>query len=404
MPDRREVVREYATRPRVELTAAQRDTLRRIAPSVAVVPSIGTEGAYDLTPSSFIGAIRLPGLDLVIEPKLPIERVLFLVSYASGGWWSAEQARLEGADDLVEAIIPGFVAQLRAAYRRGVPQGYRVEEDALNTIRGRPRMDLLVQRRYGRVPPVDVVFDDYTEDILPNQLVRAAIARVERLPLRNPSVRWPLRALDDALSGVSVPPFDPRRVPQVRYTRLTERLRSAVELARLIIAGASFDLAQGTVGAGTFLIDMNVVFEDFVVTALREALRVGPTTLVQGARGRRLHLDVAGRVPLKPDLSLWHEGRCRFVGDVKYKQIEPDGYRNADLYQLLAYCVATDLDRGMLIYAAGEGEPFRHEVVNLGRTLEVVTLDLGDSPSAVLAQVGVIATRIRSRASSPRAA
>ena len=396
MPLRREVLREYATNPRVELTAVQRDTLRRLAPSVTVVPSIGADGAYDLTPGSSIGAVRLPGLDLLIEPKLPMERVLFLVSYASGRWWSGEPVRLESATDLVEAIIPGFVTQVRTAYRRGVPQGYRTEEDALRTIRGRPRMDLLVQRRYGKVPPIDVTFDEFTEDILPNQLVRAAIARLERLPLRNPAVRWPLRAIDDMFSAVAVPPFDPRRVPKVRYTRLTERLQPAVELARLIIAGASFDLAPGSVGAGTFLVDMNVVFEDFVVTALREALRVGPTTLVQGARGRPLHLDTRQRVPLKPDLSLWREGRCRFVGDVKYKRIEPEGYRNADLYQLLAYCVATDLPSGMLIYAAGEGEPFRHEVVHVGRTLDVVTLDLGAAPEAVLGQVARIADRIRS--------
>jgi 5-methylcytosine-specific restriction enzyme subunit McrC len=358
MTSRREVLREYRTSQGVALTSDQRDTLRRIAPSVTVVPSIGADDAYDLTPGSFVGAIRLPGLDLVIEPKVPIDRVLFLMSYATGR-------------DLVEAIIPGFVAQLRAAYRRGVPHGYRVEEDALMTIRGRPRMDLLVQRRYGRVPPIDVVFDEFTEDILPNQLVRAAIARVERLAIRNPATRWPLRAIDNALSGVAVPVFD---------------------------------LGPGSVGAGTFLIDMNRVFEDFVVTALRDALRVGPETLVQGARGRALYLDIARRVPLKPDLTLWWDGRCGFVGDVKYKRIEFEGYRNADLYQLLAYCVATDLPGGLLIYAAGEGEPFRHEVVNLGRTLEVVTLDLQASPAALLAQIEVIARRIRETDRGRRAA
>jgi 5-methylcytosine-specific restriction enzyme subunit McrC len=395
MSRRREVLREHRPTFGIELSSAQRDALRRVAPSVSVVPSIGFDDRYDLTPGSSIGVVRLPGLDIVIQPKVPIERVLFLLSYANGRWWSPQQAELPDASDLVEAIIPGFVTQLRAAYRRGVPQGYRVEEDALMTIRGRPRMDLMAQRRYGKVPPIDVVFDEFTEDILPNQLVRAAIARIERMPVRNPATRWPLRAIDNMLSGVAVPQFDPRRVPVVRYTRLIERLRPAVELARLIIAGASFDLGEGNLGAGAFLVDMNKVFEDFVVTGLRDALRVGPTTLVQGGSGRHLHLDTARRVPLKPDLSYWENGTCSFVGDVKYKKIEFEGYKNADLYQLLAYCAATDLPGGLLIYAAGEGEPFRHEVVNLGHVLEVVTLDLEASPQELLHQIGVIATRIR---------
>ena len=395
MPNRREVLREHLTSAAIELSPEQRDALRRAAPSVAVVPSIGRDDAYDLTPGSFIGVVRLPGLDVVIRPKIPIERVLFLVSYASGRWWRTEHAPMADADDLVEAIIPGFVAQLRAAYRRGIPQGYRIEEDALMTIRGRPRMDLLAQRRYGKVPPIDVVFDEFTEDILPNQLVRAAIAKLDRLPTRNPAARWPLRAVDNSLSNVELRQFDPRRVPEVRYTRLTERLRPAVELARLIISGTSFDLGVGSVGAGAFLIDMNKVFEDFVVVALRDALRVGPETLVQGSRGRRLHLDTRERVPLKPDIAYWADGICRFVGDVKYKKIEFEGYKNADLYQLLAYCVATGLPGGLLIYAAGAEEPFRHEVVNLGRTLEIVTLDLAASPVELLAQVEVLASRIR---------
>lgn len=133
-------------------------------------------------------------------------------------------------------------------------------------------------------------------------------------------------------------------------------------------------------------------------------LRVEPDTPVHGTRGRRLHLDTARRAPLTPDLSLWQDGHCRFVGDVKYRRIESEGYRNADLYQLLAYCVATDLPGGMLIYAASEGEPFRHEVLNVGRILEVVTLDLRLPPSSVFAQVALIENRIRRRATSAQVA
>ena len=39
------------------------------------------------------------------------------------------------------------------------------------------------------------------------------------------------------------------------------------------------------------------------------------------------------------------------------------GSKHADLYQLLAYCVATRLPRGMLIYAAGVAEPVTHRVL-----------------------------------------
>lgn len=58
-----------------------------------------------------------------------------------------------------------------------------------------------------------------------------------------------------------------------------------------------------------------------------------------GSAGPRLHLDRQAIVALEPDPSLWKGGRCRFVGDVKYKR-DTGGGHNDDLYQLLAYATA----------------------------------------------------------------
>ncbi len=188
--------------------------------------------------------------------------------------------------------------------------------------------------------------------------------------------------------------YDRRRVPQVTFDRRSEHYRGAVGLARLILSGASFDLAPGAVGASAFLVDMNKVFEDFVVVAQRDALGVSDGVLVQGASGRPLFLDVAQRVSLKPDISYWSGERCLFVGDVKYKRITPAGYPNADLYQLTAYAIATRLDSGMLVYAAGKAGDDVHEVRHLGKRLIVAPLDLRASPDQLLEQVRTLAPRI----------
>ena len=196
-------------------------------------------------------------------------------------------------------------------------------------------------------------YDDFTEDIEPNRQLRAALNRLVRLPLRDDRSRWPLRALDARLENVLSVEYDPHHLPLVAFDRRSEHYRGVVGLARLILTGVSFDLAAGGVAASAFLIDMNKVFEDFVVVALREALRVSDRVLVQGASGRPLFLDEKRRVSLKPDVSYWAGERCVFVGDVKYKRIVPADYQPADLYQLLAYAIATRLESGTLIYAAG---------------------------------------------------
>jgi len=388
---------EYEPAPAVELTLAQRDQLRRVAPSVALVPAIGREGAYDLTPGSSVGAIHLSDdLELLIRPKLPIERVLFLISYAVGqGRWRDEPVPLAEAESVLEAIVPAFTYRLRQAFRRGVLQGYRTEDDALTTLRGRWRIGDQIRTRFGTVPPIEVSYDDYTEDIEHNRILRAAIHRLLRLHFRDDRGRWPLGALDGRLENVRVVDYDPRRVPPVLFDRRSEHYRGAIGLARLILSGVSFDLGAGGVAASAFLIDMNKVFEDFLVVALRDALGVSARVLVQGASGKRLFLDSAERIVLKPDISLWSGDRCLFVGDAKYKRVRVDAYPNADLYQITAYAIATGLPSGMLVYAAGREAATHYEVVHLGKRLNLVPLDLGLPPDRILAQVASLATRMR---------
>ena len=204
-----------------------------------------------------------------------------------------------------------------------------------------------------------------------------------------------LREFEALLAPVELVHFDARNLPEVRFSRLNEHYRAAIELAKLILKSSSWELRQGQVRASAFLVDMNRVFEDFVITALREELHVTKHDFPANARGRLLHLDQAARVGLEPDISWWKGNRCVFVGDVKYKRINVPGIKHADLYQLLAYTTATKLPSGLLIYAAGETEPRTHTVPLAGKTLEVVALDLSGTPDEVLDQIRSLALRIR---------
>lgn len=359
-------------------------------------PTAGVEGAYDLTPGAVVGVVETDDLTVEIRPKLPIDRLLFLLSYAfDPKHWHLTPFDLEERESLVEALIPGFVFQVRRALRRGVVQGYRQRDEALWGVKGRISFDRQLRQRYGIAPPVEVTYDDFTEDILPNQLLKAAVTRLLRIRLQHENNRNELRHLLRGLAPVGAVEFDPRNVPEVTYTRLNEHYRPAVELARLILRSTSFELGRGGVSARSFLVDMNVVFEDFVVVALRESLGLPESEFPQGVRGRQLFLDADQTVRLKPDLSWWVGGDPVFVGDAKYKKLEADEFKHADLYQLLAYTTATGLADGLLIYAAGESSPGTVVVPMAGKQLRVVKLDLMGSPQAILQEVEAIADLIK---------
>jgi 5-methylcytosine-specific restriction enzyme subunit McrC len=390
------ILRENIPSEPLRLTQQELDCLRHLAPSVDVAPAVGRAGWYQLTPSSYIGAINLGTLAIEIHPKIPIDRVLFLISYAvDPRRWFEETHGFAPVPSLVEALVPGFVAQVKRAICRGLLPGYRLEEDALPAVRGRIRFEEQLRRRFLRVPPVEVRFDEFTEDIEENRLLKAAMAKLGRMRLRSDRVRRSLRAFDGAFQAVSTVMYDARQLPSICYTRLNQHYRPAIELAKLVLRSLSFELREDHVEASAFLVEMNEIFETFVVVALRDTLRLSERSWPRGAAGHWLCLDEADQVKLEPDLSWWEGARCTFVGDVKYKRIKVAGIRHPDLYQLLAYVTAADLPAGLLIYAAGEGEPVTHRVVRIGKELHVAALDLTGQPDGILEEVRRVAHSVR---------
>jgi 5-methylcytosine-specific restriction enzyme subunit McrC len=389
---------EYSTTRAQPLDSVQRDALKAAVPSLSIAPTPGTEGHYDLTPAGTVGAFRV-GEDLHVEiaPKLPIESVLFLVSYAiDPASWRRESVPVQAADSLVEALVPTFSHLVNSVLRRGLLHGYRTVDETSTTVRGRIRLADQQRIRPGMHLPLELTFDEFTTDILENRILRSATDRLSRLPLRHERSRRTLHDLREQFATITPLEVAKGAIPAPIWTRLNARYRPAVTLARLILSDRSIDVRAGAVDVTGTLFDMAEVFEAFVHRALQEALSLSPRAFPREAHGHRTWLDTGDAIRLKPDLSWWTPaGRCVFVGDCKYKRVKAGGVPNADLYQLLAYTTAFDLDEGMLIYAAGERDDATHTVTNLGKRLHVRTLRLDGEPDAVLRQVGALAEEIR---------
>lgn len=384
-------LQEYEKSESYRLSVAERDELRKVS-SLTIEPAPGVEGEYHLTPGSTIGALEGGALSVSIRPKLDISRVLFLASYAMGVFKLREMERFnfKDAPSLVEALALALASTARRAFASGLLHGYRTEEEAMHTVRGRIRITEQIRRRFGVSLPLEVRYDEFTDDITANRLVKAAAARLGQMRVRLPQSRSGLRWVSTRLENVSLVEFPRNAVPEVTFDRLNGHYREVVALARLILRHTSFETGRGGNRAPGFLMDMNEVFQGFVTQALREALGVSNRIFRSDTSLHHITLDEAGRVLLKPDLSWWDGPTCTFVGDAKYKQHVP----NADLYQLLAYTTALDLPGGLLIYAQGEAEQVVHHVRYAGKRLEVAALDLSGTIDELLAGIDKLAERI----------
>ena len=403
---RRLALAEHTPARGVRLTRAERDALHTTIPELAISPSHGQDagpGRFDLTPGSWVGvAAPAPTLLVEIAPKLPVSRVLFLLSYARDprSWRVGSSAPLQERDDLVETVVALFCEDLRRALRFGLLHGYALREAALLTVRGRFLPEAQLRRRPGQALPAGCAYDELTADVPENRLLKAALIRAAQLP----GCAGLARQLLPAFEEVTVEPLSSGPLQTIEHTRLNAHYRPALELARLILAGAGLEARGGRTIAPSILFDMDRIFEDFVVAALRQALGLTEGTFPSAGarRGRGLTLDHAETVPLEPDLSWWSGGRCLFVGDVKYKHTARG--ESADLYQLLAYATAAGLPGGLLVYASGEDSTQRelvHQVRHAGKALHIATLDLAAPPRALLAQIQEVAKLARRLAHSP---
>ncbi len=378
------------------LTVAQRDALQAaLKPSALKIEHVsGVEGKYLLTTGSTVGAFEVGDLSVLIQPKIEIPHLLSIACFAIG------KVNLRSSDfDFPErSALPDVLAlalgrAARYAFSRGLLHGYISREESLQTVRGRIRFEEQLRRRPGVLLPIEVRYDEFTDDILANRLVKSAALKLAVAGLRSERARNELRWIAGMLDNVSQCEWLPSTVPEVTFDRLNEHYKDVVTLSRLVLRGGAFEARKrGKVRAQGFLMDMNAVFQEFVTVSLRESLGLSK----QEFRERSIDsLDMGNKVRLKPDLVWWQAGRHVFVGDAKYKNITGDRIPNDDLYQILAYVTALGLRGGMLVYAEGECNPETITVRNAGTQLEIASLDISGSLVQVLERVASLAKQVR---------
>lgn len=349
-------LRENETQVSVAISQRQAETLvHRVKEEQLKIRRSWSSG-FDLSAGGHVGTISLhnpaePPLDILIEPKVPIANLFYMLTYAHKLVdFGRELSPLTAGEDIFDSIVGIFVRQVDDIARRGIHRGYIDREESAAWLRGR----LLVARQIRR-GPVTVTFEqqmnEFTADLLENRILRAALGLLSRAtfrdPLLRPRVRRALLAYDEATSeGITAADCD-----RVVYTRLTERYRSPINLARLFLRHLSLEGRRGETPFVTFLVPMPQLFEEFVAGQLAEAVATRPRLKMDGQQS--IWLDEERRLKGRPDLVLKLDGRARLVLDTKYK-VYGDKPSNADINQMVTYCRTLGVSEGVLLYPGDE--------------------------------------------------
>lgn len=364
--------------------------------SIAPLPS----GEWRITGIRKVGVIRMGDTELRIHPKTPIDRLFYLLSRGNQwGEWFDEDALLSSTDTLHAVIAEVFGRGGERVLRGGVLQGYKERRSAEPFIRGRWAVTEQIGKRFGMPLPAELLYDEYTTDIAENQMVKSAARRllsVESVPIH---ARTRLHRIDRRLANVSLLTRG-NDLPTIRVDRRNQRYGPLIALARLVLGNESLEYLDGASPASGYLLNVAAVFEDYVAAEVaRHASAHGGEVVSQQSSD----LDLMGHVTIKPDLVWRRGGRVRAVFDAKYKIIRNDVFPNADVYQMLAYCIRHNVAEGHLVYAEGESIPQEIAVQSVGVDGAVVRIyghavDLSRPPLQIEARMKAITDRALTRA------
>lgn len=377
-------INEWEAVSGVTLTPSQVDALAS-ADAFALRP-IASEGSWQLSATHHVGIARFGDLQINVTPKVGVHRLIELLSNSLDRFvWEDQDVLVASDDDLLSVIATSFVRRAERVLRAGVLQGYRTESDSMHTVRGRIDLGRQVSRNAGLPLPVAVTYDEYTTDIIENQIIAGAAHVLRRVGYLPPTIKTRLRRIGYQLDGVQPAPPSPSPT-RVSWTRLNQPYRTVIELARMVLRTASF-LASSQAGgtSDAYLVDMNKVFEDVVGTGLLQALQSnGFTVRLQ----HHDHLDIDRRIKIQPDVVIRRNSEVVAIADIKYKRPSLGGVSNDDLYQAIAYATRYGLNHVTLIFA----DPPPMQAINVGGiTVALTSLDLSlsaDERRAAVAEVG----------------
>lgn len=386
-------VRAWGVSSDVELTLEEIAEIERSG--LAEVVAGAANGCFRIKTSSKVGLVVGDAWELRVLPHLPIPRLMFLLGYSRDErGWKDVIAGFEEHDDLFSAVANAFSFHATWALDRGVIRGYVHRDERDIALRGRVRFGDHIARSGGLPLPIEISYDDFTDDILENRMIRTAASLLVRLPRVPHATRRRLLRLRALLADVSEIPVG-AEIKMPLITRLNSRYEPALVLAELVLSAASTGASRDKTRATTFVFDMNKVFEDFVTAALGEALRRHGGKLRSQVTEERLSQHIA----LKPDLAWHRNGVWEAVLDVKYKPLYGESFPNGDAYQMLAYTLAYGLKRGWLIYAREPGQQsVEHVIPSADKTLVVTALDVAREPDDLLSDVEALADRIAAEA------
>ena len=390
------------------IPAEMADRVAAIAAASSLPGTVLEHGRNGLRARGVVGVIAAEGCSLEILPKLDVgggelgeqapairKRLVHMLALALdmridvGALTELHWQR----ESLLEILIRVFAEKLIEAVRRGMPRRYIQQEDDLPALRG--SLNVVRQFTVHAVNPSRLAcrFDNLSEDIALNRIMKAAVARLLFVAQSNDNQRR-LRELAFIYADIAEVPVAELEWDKVTIDRTSERWRELLNLARLLLDNRLQTTTSGDSRGFALLFEMSSLFEEYVGRLAALAFR-GPGLQVTLQGGLRYCLtgEDSQLFQTKPDILIKRGNDIACIIDTKWKQIAPQaddgkqGVSQSDVYQVMAYSQIYECPKVVLLYphnvhlGNSEGIRARYAITGSDATLHLATIDVAQERS-----------------------
>ncbi|MDD5092368.1 MAG: restriction endonuclease [Candidatus Wallbacteria bacterium] len=248
---------------------------------------------------------------------------------------------------LFDLYINMFLTELESIIRQGLVKKYHQIQENVAFCKGKIVFSEHIKQNLVHKERFYNEFDNYDYDNIYNQILLTALDilrsfpnshkfnhRIKRISLMFPEVK---------LRNIEASDFE-----RINYDRNTERYKSALQLARLIILDYTPDIAAGRENVLAILFDMNKLFEEFVYRLLVRSCEPGWEVKRQCQKDFWRY-DSRAKV-VKPDIVVYKDHCRSLVIDTKWKIPDDALPSDADLKQMYVYHQYFSVNKTMLLY------------------------------------------------------
>ncbi|MFM6849235.1 MAG: McrC family protein [Terrabacter sp.] len=355
-------------------------------------PDVVTIGA-----TSWVGALAVPGLVVRVMPRVSVTNFFAMLGAGvSPDAFDHEHVTWSDTDELIDGVAYFAVRLIDSATMRGLVHGYVPREERMRTIRGRLLVEEFARRPWSAAEP-QCRFDDFTADIVENQLFRCTLQAMLAWPQLAPQVRREALRVLGRFDGVADTPAT-KHAAALPITRLNEHYEDAMRLSRLVLQAMSLSHEAGDQQANSLMVDMDDLFQRWIAQELD--LRLAPDLRIESDED--VWLDEGRAVTMAPDLVVRRGSEVVLVGDAKYS-MGADGYvASRDYLELVAYTTAMGLPTGLLVHCNSDRAPESEIVIrNAGTRILCRPIRLDGSYAAVCKSLDALADLVRELADTP---